>query len=213
MAAMSTTVTDAIAKVTDLARPIVETGCGLIESLLGEPCRVAGQLLSDQVYAWQWKNRIRIAARAQQIIDESKVAPRLLPPGFLLPLIEAAGNAEDESLQEMWANLLANAAKDDECHQRMYIETLRSVSAHDAAEFSRLIEADSHVVDGKDWNSYHRLQALGLLEAAPAQYVLENLHVEDTWSDPSSVELRWTNEGELWISEYGRQFFQAVSRS
>lgn len=205
---MPTTIADAMVKVTDLAKPVIETGCGLIESLLGRPCMVAGQLLADQVYAWQWRNRIRIAARAQQILEESEVAPRVLPPGFLLPLIEAAGNAAEESLQEMWANLLVNAAVDDESHQRMYIETLRSISAQDAAVFARLLETGSHIVDGNEWDCYSRLQALGLLEAAPSRYEID----ERGSIHGTSLELRWINEGELWISDYGKQFFEAVSR-
>lgn len=190
---MPTTIADTIAKVTDLAKPLVETGCGLIESLLGEPFKVTGQLLADQVYAWQWKNRVRIAARAQRILSGSNIAPRVLPPGFLLPLIEAAGNVEEDSMQEMWANLLVNATEGDQSHQRMYIETLRSISAHDAAEFTRLIEAGAHVVKGDDWDCYSRLQALGLLEPAAAQYQLRKREYMHELAD----ELWWSNEDEI----------------
>jgi hypothetical protein len=46
---------------TALGRP-VETACNLIESLLGQPFKIAGDALSDQVRLWQWKNRLRIRA-------------------------------------------------------------------------------------------------------------------------------------------------------
>jgi len=66
-----------------VAKPIVETGCKLVESLLGEPCKVAGSMLADQVYAWQWTNRINIAHRAQQIMDKTGSLPRFCPLAFL----------------------------------------------------------------------------------------------------------------------------------
>ncbi|MBU0718301.1 MAG: hypothetical protein KJ749_08640 [Planctomycetes bacterium] len=36
-----------------LGKPVVETGCRLLEDLRGEPCKVAGEMLADQVYHWQ----------------------------------------------------------------------------------------------------------------------------------------------------------------
>ena len=43
-----------------VAKPVAETASKLAETLLGEPFRVAGDLLADQAYAWQVHNRIKI---------------------------------------------------------------------------------------------------------------------------------------------------------
>src|SRR5688500_1372987 len=97
----------AAAGASGMAKPLLDTGAKLIENLLGKPCSVAGEMLSDQLYFWQWKNRISIAAKAKAMLDNNKIAERVVPPTFLLPLLEAAGNVEDESLQDLWAKLLA----------------------------------------------------------------------------------------------------------
>lgn len=112
----------------DLAR----TGATLIENLLGEPCKVAGSMLSDQIYFWQWKNRIRIAEKAQKILDEKKIAAKVIPPGFLIPLLEAAGNVEDETLQDMWASLLASSVESETSQHPAFVAVLSSLSIEEA---------------------------------------------------------------------------------
>jgi hypothetical protein len=111
---------------------MVETGCKLIESLLGEPCKVAGNMLADQIYAYQWRNRIKIACKAQELMAQSHVTPRVLPPGFLVSLLDEAGNVDDEKLQDMWASLLASAAADEKYVQTAYKTTLSQLSRAEA---------------------------------------------------------------------------------
>jgi len=111
---------------------VIETGCELIKSLLGEPFKVAGGMLADQVYAWRWRNRIRIAKRAEEIMAEEEIPARVLPPGFLLPLLDAAGDVEDPDLQQMWARLLASGVREDRHQHPMLVDTLRRMSREDA---------------------------------------------------------------------------------
>lgn len=202
-------ITHAIAKATDLAKPVVETGCDLIARLLGKPCDVVGNMLADQVYAWQWRNRIRIADKAQKILREVNVNPHVLPPGFLLPLLVAAGNTEEESLQDMWANLLANAAHDVALQQRMYIYTLERLSPDDASVFGELAaEASAYgrtmsrkpwFFDDSDDRAYGRLLAHGLLETVePGQL-------------PETVQYYFGGRSDIQISRYGMEFYEAVS--
>jgi len=152
-----------------LARLPVETGCNLIRDLLGEPCRIAGNMLADQIYAWQWQNRIRIAVRASEIIEQQQIARRVLPPGFLLPLLEAAGNVEDPDLQHLWASLLASAVGDDSSQHPLYIATLRGMDGADARLLRRLAlhatreTAITVPAEAGDDRSAARLIALGLL--------------------------------------------------
>ncbi len=115
-----------------IGKPMVETGCSLIESLLGEPCKVAGNMLADQIYAYQWRNRIQIACKAQALMDQGSVGARVLPTGFLLSFLDKAGSAEDEELQDMWANLLASATADEKFVQTAYITTLTQLSRTEA---------------------------------------------------------------------------------
>jgi hypothetical protein len=115
-----------------VAKPVVETGCKLIESLLGEPCKIAGGMMADQIYCWQWENRVRAAHRAKELMDADRLAPKVLPPGFLIPLLEAAGNVDDPELQEMWARLLASAVASEKNQHPAFIHVLRELSRDEA---------------------------------------------------------------------------------
>lgn len=126
----------------DVARPVIDKACGLIETMLGEPCKVAGSMLSDQVYWWQWKNRLRIARRAAEILEHEKLATEVVPPDFLVPVLDAVGEVEDESLSEMWARLLVSGMHDEAHRQAMHIEILRKMSGRDAILFQRIASGD-----------------------------------------------------------------------
>lgn len=112
----------------DLAKPDVETGMRLFEGLFGQPCRIAGEMLGDQLYAWQWKNRSKNAEKVSKIMEEDQVGQRVLPTGFSLELFDAAGNVEDQNLQDLWANLLASAVADEDKAHPMLVNRLRQLA-------------------------------------------------------------------------------------
>lgn len=122
-----------------IGRP-VDTACKLIESLLGKPFEVAGSALADQVQMWQWRNRVRIAERAHQMIEESGIARRVLPPDFLLPLIRDCGDTSDETLQEAWARLLAAAVADDAAQHIGFVHILKQLAPADAKVLDALVK-------------------------------------------------------------------------
>jgi len=115
-----------------VAKPIVESGCKLIENLLGEPCKVSGNMIADEIYFWQWKNRIKILNQAQKMLDDNSVSAKVIPKGFLLPLLDKCGNVEDPDLQEMWAVLLTSGVKSKKHQHPSYINILSELSPIDA---------------------------------------------------------------------------------
>lgn len=172
-------VSEAISSLSGLAKPVVETGARLIESLLGKPCQVAGELVSEQLYAWQWANRCRIAAKAQAIMEKNGTAAKVLPKGFLLPLIEATGNVEDDDLQDLWAQLLASGAQDAEAQHPAFIETLRRMNAEDARSLRELHRGyipgnilQAHCLAEIPRPVIDRLLAFSLLERVPSGEVM-----------------------------------------
>lgn len=214
-------IAESLSKVTDIAKPIVETGCNLINKLLGKPLEVAGDLAADQIYGWQWRNRIRIAEKAQRLLEESKVAARVLPRGFLLPLLEAAGNCEEDSLQDLWARLLANATADDGAQLSIHIETLRRLSPGDAAIFSRMaghprihtrsVSFSAALRDHERSQALGRLEALGLVKAMPPEMqaiALRGTTLGHRMTLPATI----NNSRSVYVvTSYGRQFFAAVT--
>lgn len=122
-----------------LGRP-VETACKLIENLLGEPFKIAGDALSDQVRMWQWQNRLRIADKAKAIMDERAIEARQLHPDFLLPYIRECGDASDATVQESWARLLVAAVEDESNEHIAFVNILKSMNGLDARVLRALID-------------------------------------------------------------------------
>jgi hypothetical protein len=124
-----------------IAKPIVETAARLIEKLAGKPCEIVGEMLADQLYMWQWQQRIRIFHRAEKVMETEGIAARKIREGFLVTLLEAAGNIDNDELQDLWSNLVASAAESEEACESYFVETLRGLSPREA-RFLRLIASE-----------------------------------------------------------------------
>ena len=209
-----TTLADAAKELAGVAKPIAEAGAKLIENLLGEPCKVAGAMLSDQIYAWQWRNRVRIAARAKQIMDEQTTAEKVLPTGFLLTLVEEAGKVEDPDLQELWSRLLANGAADDAAQHPAFIDALKKMSPEDARTLKKLGEQrvgypftlPPEQVAADYVATIGRLAAFGLVEARPTTHHPPRVPVGFS----TSVSFKATIKIQDAVSRFGIQFLNAL---
>jgi len=90
------------------------TGSGaalvLLMKLLSKPVREVGELLTDYVRGWRLANLERIAQKLDTKLRERQLPPEIkpLPTGIGLVLVDAASREEDDDLQSLWANLLAN---------------------------------------------------------------------------------------------------------
>jgi hypothetical protein len=227
------TLAAAIFSASQVAKPVVETGVRLIENLLGRPFRVAGNLLADEMYYWQWVNRIKIAARAQEIMDENAVAARVVPKGFILPLVDIAGNVDEPDLQELFAHLIANGAADEKAQRRQFAETLKMLSAEDARFFIALARMEGEAfhrfaspdAENADDERAGRLMSLGLLELVTSG-VLERREGQpspfsavlglDSSGDGEGLESPSNYDVRLYraaaqVSLFGFQFFKAIS--
>jgi hypothetical protein len=132
--------TKAIAEAVKLGQPVVNTACELIKSLLGEPAKVAGGMLADQLYVWKWRNRMNACAKAAEWLRKMRVPARAMPAGFLLPVLEAVGNVDDESLQDLWARLIASAVVNPANQHPLLIDVLRRWSPAEARLFDRICQ-------------------------------------------------------------------------
>lgn len=121
-----------------LTRP-VDTACTLIEHLLGEPFKVAGDVLADQVRYWQWNNRLRIIEKAQEKLQERGLLPRALRPDFFLPFVEESGGAEDADLRNLWAELLVSAVENPETEHVAFVHVLQNMNGNDARVLDAMI--------------------------------------------------------------------------
>ena len=87
-------------------RPFVS----LIEKLFGGAAEQIGGAWADRLAARRQTRRISLLKKLQAAIDKAGFEPRQIPDSFWVPVVQEASLQEDETIQERWANLLANAA-------------------------------------------------------------------------------------------------------
>lgn len=80
----------------------------------GEPAAETGGLIADRIRFRRFKSWIKMAKGARELLDEAGIEPHQVPATVAIPLIESGSLETDESLQEKWAALLANAAANPE---------------------------------------------------------------------------------------------------
>lgn len=96
-----------------------------------------GHLFGDQMRFWRFKNGVRILEKAQSIVEQRGLKPeqvKALGFGEGLLLLEAASLEEDDTVQQLWARLMANTV-DPERHikpEKVYVDLLKSISGREA---------------------------------------------------------------------------------
>lgn len=96
-------------------------------------------ILEDRFRFMRWERQLKLMDRANKILDERGLeSPSCeIPQKFLLPYLEASTLEEEESLQEKWAYLLANAA-DANCTvqlKRNFISILENLTSFESKMF------------------------------------------------------------------------------
>lgn len=124
----------------------VETGVEetfkLLHTLLDAPLGEAGEYLRQVIADRRAARRHTLLAKVGEKIHEVGFEPRSVPDTVIIPLLEAATLEDEPTLQDMWANLLANAADPRKCVivTGQYVSILRELSASDASFFKRYVE-------------------------------------------------------------------------
>jgi hypothetical protein len=201
----------AIIAATHLTKPVVEVACDLACALLGRPLRHAGGLLGDEVYAWRASNRIRLLSLVKKKLDVAKATPRMVPAGFLLPLLDAAGDVEEIDLQELWANLLASGIKADGNQHPMFVHALKQMSSQDAGVLKVLAEArhsfpPNFASDKATFAAAERLIAIGLLRRKPS--IEQRSRVVRVLAHAQLV----MDGDAVIVTDFGKQFLHVVSQ-
>ena len=82
----------------------------LIDKLFGGAAEQIGGMLTDSLTARRRIRQIALLGKLRVAINEAGFEPQRIPDSIWVPVLEAASLQDDETLQERWANLLANAA-------------------------------------------------------------------------------------------------------
>lgn len=125
-----------VAKATGKGIDAVREAGGFIARYVAGPLEEGVGILSDRLKYVRWERQVRLMQRADQFLREAGLdAPsRAVPLKIAIPLLEAATIEDDDSLQDLFAALLvnaANAASGVEVH-RSFIEILGQITPLEA---------------------------------------------------------------------------------
>jgi len=106
----------------------------LIGKLFGGAAEEIGAMLRDQVTNRRKIRQIRLFKKLSAAIEDSGIHPRQIPDNIWIPALEAASVEDDESIQELWVNLLANAAdlETGERIHKVHVSILRELTSEGA---------------------------------------------------------------------------------
>jgi Abortive infection alpha len=93
-----------------LAEASKENSQSFLKAVLHEPAQELGALLGDKIRERRHANLIKTTSRAQERLKEAGLTAKEVPLSIIHPALESASVEEDPDLQEIWANMLANAA-------------------------------------------------------------------------------------------------------
>ncbi len=125
-----------IAKTADTALELAGKAGSFVAKVFGDTAAQLGGMATDQVKMWRYQRLLSIQDKVNEIHRrrgiEGKTIPVLYKIG--LPMLEAASLEDEETLQSMWARLIANAmdpAYSETIHPA-YAEVLKQLSADEA---------------------------------------------------------------------------------
>jgi len=140
-----------VAKTTQSAIEVTRDAGGFIGRYLDGPLMQMSLLIEDRL---KYARTIRILRLRNKLEEELKTlspdaAIKPLPVNFAMSALEEGSFEEDDSLQDIWARLLANAidAESDVTPRRAHISMIRDMSHLDALIF----EAIYSVPESKQW--------------------------------------------------------------
>jgi len=120
-----------------------------------------GHLFGEQMRFWRFRNGVRILEKAQALVEERGLKPeqiRALGFGEGLLLLETASLEEDDTVQAMWARLVANAV-DPNCAckpEKVYVELLKSLSSKEVTFLDLLWKIEEGNLGFRSTADYNR---------------------------------------------------------
>lgn len=114
-------------------KAFVQAAKDYADLLLKPSLNEVGGILGDYCGQWRLRNQAKMLLKTKRILEEHGIDPSKMLPNIFVPLVEEAGNTEDELLSNMFASLLVGQAGqlDDGSHPA-YARILGQLSSGDA---------------------------------------------------------------------------------
>jgi hypothetical protein len=110
----------------------VEKIADLVNRLAGPMADEVGMMLGDKVKVYRVKNWIKTVEKTERLLRDARLSPNAVPPRLFLPIMDASSVEDNETLQDMWAGLLATASQDTDAVSPSFVETLKQLTPDEA---------------------------------------------------------------------------------
>lgn len=109
---------------------------GFLNDIFGESLRHFGGMVADWMRYVRYRNLLKVMDKVKDIHKARAFSGRALPipPAYVLPLLDGISLETEESIQEMWAGLIANSTDPSRAFRikKVFIEILRGLEPLDA---------------------------------------------------------------------------------
>ncbi len=110
----------------------VNKAADLVHRLTGPMCDDIGAMISDKMKPYRAKNLVNTLRKTERILREAGLPANAVPTRLLFPIAEASSIEDNDTLQDMWAGLLATASQETDSVSPSFIETLKQMTPDDA---------------------------------------------------------------------------------
>lgn len=117
----------------NLPKKLIESAESFLKTVLGSAATETGEMISDQIRYRRFKNQVTIFSKAQKLLEANSISPKTINLKTLVPLIEYSSLEEDEKIQIVWANVVANLAsiESEEALNPKCIEILKEITPNE----------------------------------------------------------------------------------
>lgn len=142
----------------------------LLQKMIVPAAEEVGLVGRDLVRYYRAEIQIRFFEKFKKICEQAHINLKHVALPLLFDIVQRGAIEENEDLQNLWANLLANAADSREqiLVRTMFPDILRQISSEEARYLNEILD----VMEGEtkphlDWVSYDNLRRLRLVDADP----------------------------------------------
>jgi hypothetical protein len=108
--------------------------------LAGPLAEELGMLMADKVKLYRVKNWVNVVQKTERILAKANLPPNAVPPRLFLPICDASSVEEDETLQDLWAGLLASASEKSDSLPPSFVETLKQLTPNEAIGLEDILD-------------------------------------------------------------------------
>lgn len=108
---------------------------GFFSKILHEPITEAVGIIGDKLRFMRWQRKLRIVDEVNKTLDQRDITnTRPIPPKLAIPILEQACLEENDELQDLWCNLIANSLDPNFKLEIRYafIEVIKNITPLDA---------------------------------------------------------------------------------